>query len=46
MNGYHMQLKSNGGTCRRVSETNDGPRSDVRDNIEEAQRYDDAFAIT
>jgi len=24
MNGYHTQLRSNGGTCRRVRETNDG----------------------
>jgi len=32
--------------CRRVRETNDGPRSDVREDIEEAQRYDDAFTTT
>ena len=37
VNGYHTQLRSNGGTCRRVRETNDGPRSDVRDDIEETQ---------
>ena len=34
VNSYHTQLRSDGGTCRRVRETNDGPRSDVRGDIE------------
>ena len=42
VNGYHTQLRSDGGTCLRGRETNDGPRPDVRDDIEEARRYDDA----
>jgi len=43
VNGYHTQLRSNRETCRRVKQTNDGLWSDVRDDIEEAQWYDDAF---
>jgi len=36
-NGYHTQLRSDGGKCRRIRDMNLGPRSDVRDNIEEAR---------